>query len=187
MSAGLLAFVQKMKHSPLRNYAGIPGLTSWAIGGMGTPGAGMVRMMECSREHHENIIPHSHRFDLHCIVLAGSVRNVLWEKRLAGDSYRMSELRASKPGLYVFSQHEDSGQVDKWQAYETKYETGAEYHMKARQVHSIYFSRGAVVLFFEGPQVSAESIILEPFIDGEVVPTFKVEPWMFKGETGGAA
>lgn len=186
MSAGLLEFVRKMKHSPLRNYAGIPGLTSWAIGGMGDPGVGMVRMMECSREHHENIIPHSHRFDLHCIVLAGSVRNVLWKPNVIGDEYSATSLRASGAGAYTVMAKGDDRTM-KWQVTESRYEAGAEYHMTAKQVHSIYFSRGAVVLFFEGPKVSDESIILEPFIDGEVVPTFKVEPWMFKGDTGGAA
>lgn len=179
MSKNLREFIQKMKHSPLRNYAGIPGLTSWAIGGMSTPGAGMVRMMECNREHHENIIPHSHRFDLHCIVLAGSVRNVLWKPSVIGDEYRSTSLRASSAGVYEAIETGEERSI-KWQAEESRYVENDEYHMKAREVHSIYFSRGAVVLFFEGPQVSGESLILEPVVDGEVIPTFKVEPWMFK-------
>jgi hypothetical protein len=52
--------------------------------------------------------------------------------------------------------------------------------MTADQVHSIFFSRGAIVLFFEGSKESDTSIILEPFVNNEIVPTFKVEPWMFK-------
>lgn len=55
--------------------------------------------------------------------------------------------------------------------------------MLASEVHSIHFSRGAQVLFFEGPTVADTSIILEPNVDGETIPTFRVEPWMFKRST----
>jgi hypothetical protein len=30
--------------------------------------------------------------------------------------------------------------------------------------------------------VANESIILEPVVDDDAVPTFRVEPWMFKTE-----
>ena len=53
----------RMKHSPVRNYA-IPGLTSSLIGSPSPNGT--VRIFECSREHQEPIIPHSHRFSFQC-------------------------------------------------------------------------------------------------------------------------
>lgn len=172
----LRRFLDSMKHSPVSNY-GIPGLTSWLIGAAGP--SGVVRLMECGRKHEEPIIPHSHRFDFHCQVLAGSVTNLLWTRcnPVEGDEYHSSELvYCGQMGKY---KTEPSG-VARWSINRSHYETGDEYSMKADEVHSIFFSRGAVVLFFEGPTVSDRSIILEPFVDGEVIPTFKVEPWMFK-------
>lgn len=171
-----LEFLQTMKHSPVRNYGGIPGLTSWLIGSPGP--SGLVRLMECSRDHQEPIVPHSHRFDFHCCVLDGQVRNLIWTKQpIHGDEFQISELvYGGKIGEY----RRNKGFIERWAISSSTYRVGSEYSMKADEVHSIFFSRGAVVLFFEGPTVSETSIILEPFVDGEVVPTFKVEPWMFK-------
>lgn len=175
-TGALRRFLDSMKHSPVRNY-GIPGLTSWLIGAAGP--SGVVRLMDCEREHQEPIIPHSHRFDFHCKVLAGTVTNLIWTPCHfgGGDEYHSSELvYCGQMGKY---KTEPSG-VTRWNVSRARYETGDEYSMKSDEVHSIFFSRGAVVLFFEGPTVSDRSIILEPFVNGEVVPTFKVEPWMFK-------
>jgi hypothetical protein len=168
-------FLQSMKHSPIQNYGGIPGLTSWLIGAPSEQG--LVRLMECSREHQEPIIPHSHRFDFHCVVLAGFVRNIIWEPCVKGDEFQASVLTYSgEPGKY----RKTACASQLWAATTRAYAAGDEYGMTADQVHSIFFSRGASVLFFEGPKVSDTSIILEPVVDGEVIPTFKVEPWMFK-------
>ena len=173
----VIDMLQKMKHSPIGNYGGIPGLTSWLIG---TPGPqGLVRLMECSRKHEEPIIPHSHRFDFHCQVLAGEVGNVIWERDIYGtsDEFQQTTMRyAGRPGAYDAV----ASEVGRWIATRKTYTVNDEYSMTADQVHSIFFSRGAAVLFFEGPTVTDTSIILEPFVNGEVVPTFKVEPWMFK-------
>lgn len=169
------AFLDGMKHSPIRNYGGIPGVTSWLIGAKSEHG--LVRLMECSREHHEPIIPHSHRFDFHCQVLAGSVRNITWTRVRDGDKYRSTTMQYSgRPGCYI----ETGTEVESWATTTRVYEEGARYTMTSEQVHSIFFARGTSVLFFEGPQVSETNIILEPFVDGEAVPTFRVEPWAFK-------
>lgn len=171
-----LEFLQSMKHSPVRNYGGIPGLTSWLIGAPSPEG--LVRLMECSRDHQEPIVPHSHRFDFHCHVLAGQVRNLIWTQQpVHGDEFQLSELiYGGKIGKYRCN----AGFIERWSISSSTYREGGEYSMKADEVHSIFFSRGAAVLFFEGPTISETSIILEPFVDGEVVPTFKVESWMFK-------
>lgn len=168
-------FMKKMKHSPISNYGGIPGVTSWLIGEPGEHG--LVRLMECEREHQEPIIPHSHRFDFQCMVLAGSVRNLIWVKSLGGDEFRSTTLRyAGAAGKYS----REVGEVARWSTCTRNYKAGEEYGMKSDEVHSIFFARNTSVLFFEGPQVRDTSIILEPFVDGEALPTFKVEPWMFK-------
>lgn len=172
-----LAFIEKMKHSPVRNYA-IPGLTSWLVGAPTEHGC--IRLFESSREHHEQITPHSHRFDFECVVLAGEVRNVVWistSQHMGADMFM--ETRLEYRGGIGHYEKEVIG-TDYYRASEKKYATGDRYSMTADQIHSIYFSRGAKVLFFEGPKVSTSSIILEPYVDGEIVPTFKVEDWMFK-------
>lgn len=182
MTSHLLAFFGKMKHSPIRNYGGIPGLTSWLIGEPGK--SGLVRLLESSRNHQESIIPHSHRFDFHCIVLAGEVENILWERAGSGDTYQESALvYGGSPGQYTKI---DEG-VGSWSMIATKYGPGDQYEMAADQVHSIFFSRGASVLFFEGPMICTASLILQPVVDGEVVPTFEVKPWAFKREQAGGA
>lgn len=168
-----------MAHSPVKNYA-IPGLTSSLIGNPGP--AGTMRLFQCERDHQETITPHSHRFDFQCWVLRGEVRNRIWTESYKGDPnadlFLQSRLACSGMGRYGTS---PIG-IASWLYTDTVYEAGDCYAMKAHQIHSIFFSRGAIVLFFEGAKKVHESLILEPVVDGEVVPTFKVEPWMFKRE-----
>jgi len=52
--------------------------------------------------------------------------------------------------------------------------------MKADQMHSIDFSKGAKVLFFEGPRLSDTSEIIEPVVRGEVIRTYIKQDYMFK-------
>lgn len=177
MSLLMTTMLETMKHSPLHNYAGIPGLTSWLLGNPSEKGT--IRMFECSREHFEHIIPHSHRYNFMCLVLAGHVDNTIWttceSSRQVGDMYRSTDIEYEE-GKYVIS---GLGEACYWMNRTTRYKAGEMYSMDADEVHSIKFSRGARVLFFEGPQVSKESLYIEPYIDGETIPTFKVEPWMF--------
>lgn len=176
----MLAFLEQMKHSPVHNYGGIPGLTSWLIGAPSEHG--MVRLMKSFRTHQEPIVPHSHRFHFHCQVLAGRVRNIIWEPDACGDEYEATELLYSgAPGKY---ERGDSARK-RWGMFTNVYAEGQEYSMRATEVHSIFFDRDTSVLFFEGPAVSDRSIILQPVVRGEVIPTFRVEDWMFK--KGGAA
>jgi hypothetical protein len=167
-----------MAHSPVKNYA-IPGLTSSLIGAPGP--LGTVRLFQCEREHQEPITPHSHRFDFQCWVLRGKVRNRIWKKVYAsdpnGDLYHRTNLNyGGEIGHYT----KEPREVGTWTYSDAEFVAGQCYSMRAHEVHSIFFSRGAVVLFFEGETKVDSSTILEPYVDGEVVPTFKVEPWMFK-------
>lgn len=176
----IIKFLRSLAHSPIHNYGGIPGLTSWLI--QRNDDGSMVRLMECCRDHQEPIIPHSHRFDFKCLVLAGKVVNVMWHNNgnhnfVTGDAFIQSEMiYGGEPGQYK----KVPGPINKWNRSFHNYEKGDEYQMTADQVHSIFFSRGAMVLFFEGPQVSDRNIILEPVVDGEVIPTFQVPQWAFK-------
>jgi hypothetical protein len=175
-----LVAILKMAHSPIRNYA-IPGLTSSLIGAPSP--AGTVRLFQNARDHQEPIVPHSHRFDFMCWVLAGSVRNRVWTEAYyedrAFDFYQSSKLiYGGKAGAY----EQVAGDVARWRYKDAEYSKGECYSMKADGVHSIYFSRGAIVLFFEGPNISNESVVLEPVVDGETIKTFEIKPWMFRRE-----
>jgi hypothetical protein len=170
--------LMSMAHSPVSNYV-IPGLTSYLIGGRSERGT--VRLFHCSREHQEAITPHSHRFDFQCWVLRGNVRNRLWRRAAAdhpaADQFCVSSL--SYKGAMGDYSKEPLG-VSRWVHADHCYSTGECYSMKADEVHSIFFSRGAVVLFFEGPSVSDHSIALEPYVDNETIPTMETRPWMFR-------
>ena len=168
--------IKAMAHSPLHNYA-IPGLTSWIIGANPDPQRGCVRLFECSRQHFELIIPHSHRFDFRCLVLRGGVNNVVWTADEEGDEFAVSTLRyGGEPGHYSTTVEE----VVRFSSRVDRYTKGQWYGMKHDEIHSIFFGRGSAVLFFEGPQVTNQSQILEPYVDGQRVPTFQVESWMFR-------
>jgi hypothetical protein len=169
-----IEYLLQMAHSPIRNYV-IPGLTSYLIGSPSP--AGTMRLFRCSRDHQENITPHSHRFDFQCWVLRGRVKNRIWSPKYSGDAFMHTNL------VY-------EGDVGKYRKVEIgvanygfedfTFSAGECYSMKAKEVHSIYFAHGTDVLFFEGPMVSDQSMILEPRVDGETVNTFEVKPWMFR-------
>ena len=165
--------LDSMAHSTISNYA-IPGLHSSLIGsGL----AGKVRMFTCDRNHQENITPHSHRFDFACHVLAGNVTNKVWFEDENGDEFMLSRLMyEGAPGDY----ERDGGRVGRFLHVVEFYRLGDWYSMRAEQIHSIEFSRGARVLFFEGPEKATSSVILEPYINGFCIPTLHTEPWMFQ-------
>jgi hypothetical protein len=170
----------RMAHSPVRNYV-LPGMTSSLIG---APSAkGTVRLFQNEREHQETVTPHSHRFDFMCWVLRGSVRNRIWTTShpsdREADDYRTTKLRyGGEIGKYT----EEPGEMRRWRFADSVFTEGQCYSMRSHEVHSIYFSRRAIVLFFEGPTVSDSSIVIEPVVNGETIRTMEVKPWMFKRE-----
>lgn len=169
-----LKMLAAMKHSPVRNYV-VPGLTSWLVGGASPQGC--VRLFESEREHLEPVIPHSHRFDFQCLVLAGWVRNRVWMRSYGdGDWFVSSTHTKGRMGAYEVKE----GGRERFTYQDITYVAGARYEMNHDDIHSIWFSRGAKVLFFEGPEVVDFTTILEPVANNERVPTFKVEDWMFR-------
>ena len=170
-----------MAHSPRSNYI-VPGLTSWLIG-TPHPDKGCVRLFHCSRNHQENIVPHSHRFDFQCVVLKGTVWNIEWGIDETGDEFYMSTLRTgSDIGTYTHDAR--SKMVERFRPFPARHGEGETYSMEHNQIHSIEFERDTYVLFFEGPKKTDETTVLEPYVDGARIPTFKVDPWMFlKGNT----
>ena len=169
----------KMGYGAIDNYI-TPALTSMLIGERAATGQ-KVRMFVNARTQDMPITPHSHRFDLACLVVNGWVNNSIYQRRglpsIHSDSFTVSQLTyGGKAGCYEKARVEEA-----YFARNTaKYVAGQWYFMKDTDIHSIEFSKDAMVLVFEGPTVGTDTTILEPYVNGETISTFKVEDWMFK-------
>lgn len=163
--------ILKMTSSKVLNY-GIAGVDSSLVT------KGLVRIFECSRYHQEAVTPHSHKFDFSCLVLAGEVVNRVWKKdKLLGDKFQVSELKyLGEMGKY----HKTPIYTESFSFKDSTYTVGDWYSMKAEEIHSIFFSRGAKVLFFEGETLTDTTLILDPYVNGSHVETFDIKPWMFE-------
>lgn len=179
MNPETIEHLLRMTHSRRNNYV-IPGLDSALLGGAGK---GAVRLFINSRDHQEEITPHSHRFDFECLVLQGTVTNRIWRKTdgTSGDLFMGSTLFPLDGGMGTYRTYEHDTPTH-WGYEDYRHETGSWYGLDSQEVHSIRFSRDAVVLFFEGPEKRNSSLILEPFVNGQRIPTFRTEPWMFQKE-----
>ena len=167
----LLQITNEMKTDTVRNYV-IAGLDSHLLED------GKVRLFTNSREHQDQITPHTHRFDFACLVLKGTVTNKIWHKTTPdkGDLFGVSRL--SYKG--AIGDHDVTPENSSYYTHKVEHHhTGEVYSMKGEEIHSIEFSRGAVVLFFEGPEVLETSTILEPIVDGVIIPTYEKKPYMF--------
>lgn len=168
--------LESMKHGSLLNYIA-PGLNSSLLGG--TQETGKVRVFDSVIEQQQPIAPHSHRYDFACLVLRGNVKNLLWTrtKNPTACLYQCSQLKSNT--RLAGCELESSKDIDTWAPQEIVYQESEWYSMKAEEFHSIYFSKDAMVLFFEGPERLESSYVLQPFVNNQVIPTFKIEPWMF--------
>ena len=174
----LIDILQNMQNSIVQNYV-IAGLRSSLVGG---GNFGRVRLFEASRFQQDSISPHSHRFDFACMVLRGTVINRIWHEcnEQQGDFFEESVL------VYQGEIGHHSKRVYGRNFYGHTlhlYSEGQCYSMSHNQIHSIEFSRDAIVLFFEGPQLSSQSVVLEPVVDGKVIPTYERRDYMFRKVT----
>lgn len=180
MDARILASIIGMTHSPVRHYV-VPGLTSQLVGGNGH---GVVRLFSSDRDTREWVTPHSHRFDFTCVVLAGSVENILFVRSDNAGEGNLYSIGKTRPMDGAFGTYETKhGEDAVWfEERASTYGVGDTYSMTYSQIHSIRFSRGARVLFLEGPNCSEDSVFLEPFSNGKTVHTFETRVWMFERE-----
>lgn len=175
MNQEFINHIEGMLHSPVRNYI-IPGLTSWLLG---DGEQGRVRAFSCEREHHESIVPHSHRYDFQCLVLRGNVHNIEWIKSDSdhADSYKISMQQYHQEiGGYTIESIE---KTSNFISLTSMYFAGQSYGMPHHAIHSIRFSKDSLVLFFEGKTKKNFSYFLEPYVNGKAVPTAQVRDWMF--------
>lgn len=170
--------INSMLHSPLKNYI-LPGLTSSLVGGNGF---GQVRLFHASRPNQELITPHSHRYNFTCCVLSGSAINTVYKPVSSdlqgGSEFALSYLHKTPEGFVRAAEVV----IDKYAMHQATYTTGEWYRMSSNEIHSIRFEEHSLVLFFEGPEVTDTSVILEPYVDGQHLKTFKVEDWMYQKE-----
>ena len=172
-----------MGYDSLHNYI-VPGLVSTLIG-EDPHASAKIRLFRNTRVHDEFITPHSHRFDLACMVLKGVVENTLFDavpypghtSDSYSDEYQVSRLLyEGNPGKY----DKADTVVQRFGRHARTYVAGQWYFLKHSEIHSIKFSKDAMVLVFEGDSKTDATAILEPRVNGETIRTFKVEDWMFK-------
>ena len=157
--------LDQSKGRPIRNYL-INGLTSYLMDDM------RVRYFQNTRVQQQFITPHSHRYDLACLVIRGEVVNTLWKSSDSqdevADKFELAEQEyTGEPGKYTLSRNEDS--IGYWTHQSRQYGEGEIYHMKSDEIHSIHFSNRAKVLFFEGRSQTQFSKVLLPVVDGETI------------------
>lgn len=178
----ILKAIEPMLNSRLDNYI-IPGVASEIVGG---GDFGKVRLFSTDREARDFVTPHSHRFDFTCLVLSGVVHNTLFteEQYRTGDEWLGSTIDqvCGANGLREYK-HVRYATPNNWEQKTYTYVAGDTYSMKFNELHSIRFERGSRVLFFEGPQLITTSRMIEPWVNGQIVPTFKTEPWMFQSSS----
>ncbi len=162
-------------HSPIYNYI-VPGLVSWLLGERNKDGS-CTRVFEMTRNQDILITPHSHRFGFECDVIRGEVEQTLWIDGADGDLYSPTELTyKNEPGQYA----KCLLQPQLFRPVTAIYKTHQQYRMGPSDIHSIRFAKGSIVLLQEQCAVTDRSVILEPFVDGERLPTFQTQPWMFR-------
>lgn len=177
--AMLIAGIEPMLNNKLGNYI-VPGLDSAMVGDQDL--LGKVRLFDTSeRATRDEITPHSHRFDFVCLVLRGCVKNAVYWPDATGEQWCVSSITqvCGKEGLNSYT-HVREEEPTRFRREDTLYSVGNVYGMRHDQIHSIEFWKGTKVLFFEGPQITDTSHMIEPWVRGKVVPTFRTEPWMFE-------
>jgi hypothetical protein len=175
--------LKAMAHSPIYNYI-VPGLTSYMIQDFAD--GGKIRLFHASRDQQEFVIPHNHRFDLTSIVIKGEVENTIWEETQEGrqDLFQMCRLYYNgSPGVYSLEKYHP---IMPFKPVTNVYTPGQFYNMEADTIHSIKFKKDTWLLIIQGPELRSDSTILQPYVNGEMIQTFKVEDWMFQTNRGDA-
>jgi hypothetical protein len=172
-----------MGYDSLHNYI-VPGLVSTLIG-EDRHASAKIRIFRNTRTQDEFITPHSHRFDLACMVLQGSVENTIFmpvpypnvTSDIYSDEYQVSRLiYEGSPGKY----DKADAVVQRFGRFVNTYKAGQWYFLKFDEIHSIKFSKDAIVLIFEGDSKTDTTTVLEPHVNSKTIRTFKVEDWMFQ-------
>lgn len=171
-----------LAHDHVDNYV-IPGLRSSMITDLGA--RGKVRLFQMTRHQCTTITPHSHRYDLQCTVLRGEVRNTTWHPSTIqdeGDLFKVSEQflkKGMKPNSLCRYDTYERNTAPFYAEVQTFREL-EDYWIAHGEIHSIEFSKGAVVLVVESETKADSSLFIEPVDRGVTIQTMKTEGWMFR-------
>lgn len=180
----LINRIDAMAYNRLANYI-VPGVDSWLLGEAPTGGA-KVRVFTATRQAEDWVTPHSHRFGFTALVLNGHVTNMLFERNdRDGELWCTSSIDqvCGPDGIRQYKHVRDTAPTS-YVRRDTVYGPGEVYSMRSNEIHSIRFARDTMVLMLEGPQETERSIMLEPWVNGQCVPTFRTEDWMFQRDHG---
>lgn len=127
---------------------------------------GMFRVFTANYETQVRL-PHSHKYDFACLVLKGSVLNRTYTPIENSKYKENNELHAEycvtiqtgQLGDYKFNRQ----QRQAFQISEKLHSEGEWYQMTSEDIHTIRFSKGAVVLFIEGPAKTDQVEVLFPY------------------------
>ncbi len=165
------------KHT-LTNYI-VPGLTSALLAQL--PGGGCIRKFVMCRAQEMSVVPHNHRYDFECFVLAGRVRHRVYD--VFDGAQRGNATHAIVP--YDPASHQLDLSSPRWatgRPSDCEHQEGQWYRLKHQYFHSIEFERGTVVLFIEGPTKQEISHCLLPVSNGRICDTFIWRDWMMGRE-----
>jgi hypothetical protein len=160
-------------HSVIHNYA-IAGMDSYIIGDP----ADRTRLLHMTRHQLDYVTPHSHKTDLTCTVLNGMVINTIFTKGKGGDYFIKTPLiYQGEAGKYV----KQKSQAKKMYVLDIKgYHSRQQYSMPYYDIHSIWFTKGAMLLLKSGDVVTDATFILEPYSNFRHVQNFHVHKGLFK-------
>lgn len=165
-----------------RNYI-VPGLDSYLL--CGDNGRGFVRLFVMRRLQETVIVPHNHRYDFHCQVLAGDVTHRTYELGEVISAPRQDTTHAIMG--YNPASPDRTGDVFAYTNVEhvtdEKHNAGDTYELKYKDFHTVMFAKGAEVLFFEGPSFMRHtSKYLVPYDQVNKAPldTYYWRDWMMK-------
>ena len=127
---------------------------------------GLFRIFEANYETQVRL-PHSHKYNFACLVLKGSVLNRVY-KPIENNKYKENNelhaeycvaIQTGTLGDYKFNkQHRQAFEIT-----EKLHGEGDWYQMTHEEIHTIRFSKGALVLFIEGPAVTDQVEVLFPY------------------------
>lgn len=163
----------------ITNY-GVPGMTSRLLD------QGVLRVLTASTRQQFFVTPHSHRYDLLCLVLEGEVENILYEETGDGTGEEYGVMRCTYEGKKeAFKKEIGSVRKGTFVTYSNIYCEGDCYFMKANEIHTVVFEANTTVLVMEGvTRRNTTQVLLPVGADGKPIDTLQTQPWMYQEVVG---
>lgn len=166
----ILDFIADTAHNRVSNYV-VPGLDSVLLENSKT------RLFEATRTQQAFVTPHTHRYNLFSVVLQGWATNTIYEPATCGERFAKSSIGAEE-----FEYEPDTiGKIGFYNPETKTHRQGESFYLTYNQIHTIEFSKDALVLIVESPEIKTPQFILQPVNHkGDILDIFTVKDWMFK-------